>query len=286
MQDFYFTRTPIMKYLLTLSCFVLTTAISLAQPKDHPHYEKHYASSVDVIETDEVKIEIIRPHSQESHTQFNAKIYNKTDDYILIKRHETVFKSNQNGYGEKRPAEATIFIEPKGDISRQFKVEGGPGYKVDGIEVTLGGFSRAPVNGEPAGAGEFKMKPDKNSVMMGPFAVTLKRWKYNAKEITADFKIRYRGEGIGLVNESKIRIRKEDDSILNNTEAKSTPFILAPMKVRTATLVRQFGKGEIGKGESVFVVMSDALTESKGTEFKVPGFSLTFDEGKTKKENK
>ncbi|MDB4655877.1 hypothetical protein OAE48_03420 [Flavobacteriales bacterium] len=275
-----------MKYLLTLTSFIVATAISFAQPKDHPHYEKHYASSVEVIETDEVKIEIVRPHSQESHTQFNAKIYNKTDDYILIKRHETVFKSNESGYGEKRPAEATMFIEPKGDITRQFKVEGGPGYKVDKIEVTLGGFSRAPVNGEPAGAGEFKMKPDKNSVMMGPFAVTLKRWRYNSKEITADFKIRYRGEGIGLVNESKINIRKENDSIVANTEAKSTPFILTPMKTRTATVVKRFGKGEIGKSESVYVVMSDALTESTGTEFKVPGFSLSYDEGKTKKNNK
>lgn len=176
-----------MKYLAAILTMAFASTMCFAQPQDHPHYEKHYDSSVEVVETDEVIIKIIRPHSQESHTQFNVKIINKTDDYILIKKHETVFKSSENGYGEKRPKEATMFIEPKGDISRSFKVEGGPGYKVDELAVSFGGFSRAPAIGEPAGAGEFKMKPEKNSIMMGPFAVTLKKWRYNTKEITADF---------------------------------------------------------------------------------------------------
>ena len=275
-----------MKYLLTLTSFLLATVISFAQPKDHPHYEKHYASSVEVIETDEVKIEIIRPHSQESFTQFNVKIYNKTNDYILIKKHETVFKSSENVYGEKRPKESTIFIEPKGDISRQYKVEGGPGYKVDEIEVQFGGFSRAPVDGTPAGAGEFKMKPDKNSMMMGPFAVTIKKWRFSPKEVSADFKIRYRGEGLGIVDESKIFIRKEDNSTVDNKLVKKKPFVLTPMKSEYVTVVKSFAKGEIQKGESIYVVMSDALTESTGIEFKVPGFSLSYNEGKTKKNNK
>ncbi|MGB1317952.1 MAG: hypothetical protein ACPG5W_07085, partial [Flavobacteriales bacterium] len=250
-------RLFMFKYITLFAALLFTVLVANAQPKDHPHYEKHYKSSVEVIETDEVKIEIIRPHSQESFTQFNAKIYNKTQDYILIKRHETVFESSENGYGEKRPKEATIFIEPGGDISRQFKAEGSIGFKVDEINVSFGGFSRAPVNGKPAGVGEFKMKPEKNSVMMGPFAVTLKGWKYNSKEITANFKIRYRGEGLGVVNESKVYVRKEDDSTLPNTEANTEAMLLSPMKARTVTLVRRFNKGEIGKGESVYVVMSD-----------------------------
>ncbi len=275
-----------MKHSIFFSLLIFVATISYAQPEDHPHYEKHYTSSVEVIETDEVKIEIIRPHSQESHTQFNAKIYNKTDDYILIKKHEVVFQSSENGYGEKRPPEGTIFIEPNGDISRAFKVSGGPGYKVEEITVALGGFSRAPATGKTVGAGEFKMKPDKNSVMMGPFAVTLKKWRFNSKEITADFKIRYRGEALGLVNESKIKIRREDGGVLDNSDAKTSPFIIAPMKTRTAGVIRRFAKGEIGKNESVYVVMTEALSEAQGTTFDVPGFSLKYDPDKTKKENK
>lgn len=253
------------------------------QRKDHPHYEKHYGA-VEPIETDELRIEIIKPHSQESFTQFTAKIYNKTNDYILIKKHETLFKSSDNG--EKYPFEATVFIEPHGDITRPFKIEGGIGYKVDALEVTFGGFSRASTNGSSVGAGEFKMKPDKNSVMMTPYAVTLKKWRYNTKELTADFKIRYRGEAIGLVNESKIKIRKEDGTILQNKDGKDKPFILAPMKVRTVNVVQYFKKGDIQKGESVYVLWDEALLESAATPISVPGFSLSYDEAKTKSLNK
>lgn len=91
---------------------------------------------------------------------------------------------------------------------------------------------------------------------------------------------------MGLVHENQIRIRKEDGSVLENTEAKEKPFILTPMKVRTVNVIQKFAKGEIGKGESVFVVMSEALTEAQGKAFEVPGFTLTFNPEKTKKENK
>lgn len=271
-----------MRAILTLLlCAIHISA--LGQKEDHPHYEKHYGQ-VAPIETDELRIEIIKPHSQESFTQFTAKIYNKTDDYILIKKHETLFKSTSNG--EKYPKEATVFIEPHGDITRPFKIEGGIGYKVDALEVMFGGFSRASTDAKPVGAGEFKMKPEKNSVMMTPYAVTLKKWKYNPKELTADFKIRYRGEAIGLVNESKIKIRKEDGTILQNKDGKEKPFILAPMKVRTVNVIQYFKKGDIQKGESVYVMWDEALLESASTAISVPSFSLTYDAAKTKTENK
>ena len=54
-----------MKYLLML-LLSLTTLTVLAQREDHLHYEK-YIGEVEAIETDELRIEIIRPHSQESH---------------------------------------------------------------------------------------------------------------------------------------------------------------------------------------------------------------------------
>ncbi len=271
--------------LLVLGFSLSVSQISLAQSEDHPHHEKHYAD-VSPIETDEIKMEVIRPHSQENFTQFTVKIYNKTDDYILINRHEIVFESLENGYGKNSPKEAVIFIEPHGNITRSIKVEGGVGFKVDEIEVTLGGFSRAPIIGKPTKGGDFKMKPDKNSIMLEPFAVTLKKWRYNSKELSADFKIRYRGESIGFLNESKVTIRKEDGTILQNEEAKDRTFTIAPMKTRTVTVVKGFKKGELAKNESVYVVWGDAMSEAENKPFQVPGFSLMYDAENTLRENK
>ena len=130
------------------------------------------------------------------------------------------------------------------------------------------------------------MKPDKNSIMMEPFAVTLKKWRFSPKELSADFKIRYRGESVGIVNESKIKIRREDGTVLENTNAKDKIIVIPPMATKTQTVVRPFAKGVVGKGESVYIVWDDALQESEATLFNVPGFTLLFDAAKTKKENK
>ncbi|HAP69828.1 MAG TPA: hypothetical protein DCR04_08920 [Flavobacteriales bacterium] len=274
------------KTTLLFSFFFFSFAISQAQPEDHPHHEKHY-SDVAPIETDEVKIEIIRPHSQRSFSQFTVKIYNKTDDYILVKKHAFTFSSDEMGYGDKNPKEDIDFIEPHGDITRTIKVVGSIGFKVNELEIkTDSVFSRAPVVGTPTAGGEFKMKPDKNSIMMEPFAVTLKKWRFSPKELSADFKIRYRGESVGIVNESKIKIRREDGTVLENTNAKDKIIVIPPMATKTQTVVRPFAKGVVGKGESVYIVWDDALQESEATLFNVPGFTLLFDAAKTKKENK
>mgnify|MGYP006995564632 CR=1 FL=1 len=272
--------------IIVSALVLMYTVNAVAQPEDHPHFEKHYGD-VEVIETDEIKLEVIRPHSQESFTQFTAKIYNKTDDYILVKKHLVSFTSSENGYGTKHPKEDIDFIEPHGDITRTIKVEGGIGYKVEALEISFDGvFSRAPVVGKRTEGGEFKMKPDKNSIMMEPFAVTLKKWRFDTKELSADFKIRYRGESIGIVNESNVKIRKEDGTILENTEAKNKHIIIPPMATRTVTVVRPFKKGAVEKGESVYVVWDEALEAAESVSFEVASISLTYDPDKTKRENK
>lgn len=271
---------------LIFSIYTFSLTVAQAQPEDHPAHEKHY-TEIAPIETDEIKMEVIRPHSQRSFTQFTAKIYNKTEDYILVKKHAITFSSDEMGYGDKHPKEDIDFIEPHGDITRTIKVEGGIGFKVNQLELSFDDvFSRAPVVGEPTSGGEFKMKPDKNSIMMEPFAVTLKKWRFSPKELSADFKIRYRGEGIGIVNENEIRIRKEDGAEIKNTNAKDKKIVIPPMAARTLTVVRPFAKGEIKKGDSVYVVWDYVLKASEGVPLAVPSFTLIFDPEKTKKENK
>ena len=275
-----------MKQLSILLTVILFSFSALAQPEDHPHHEKHYAD-IDPIETPELKIEIIRPHSQINFSYFTIKVYNKTGDYILMKKHAITFQSDENGYGEQHPKEDIDFVEPGGDITRTIKVEGGVGFKVDNLNILFEGvFSRAPTKGKKTEGGEFKMKPDKNSIMMTPFAVTLKKWRFNTKELSADFKIRYRGESLGIVEEGDIKIRKEDGTILENKENRPKGFVIPPMATRTVTVVRPFENGALDKKESVYVVWDDALQESPATPLSVPNISLRYDEAKTKKENK
>lgn len=275
-----------MKNLLLSASLLFFQTLVFAQAEDHPHHEKHYGD-VDAIETPEVKVEIIMPHSQVNFSQFTIKVFNKTDDYILMKKHAITFHSDEMGYGDQHPKEDIDFVEPHGDITRQIKVEGGVGFKVDNLTISFDGvFSRAAAKGKPTEGGQFKMKPDVNSIMMEPFAVTLKKWRFDPKELSADFKIRYRGESIGIVYEGEVKIRKEDGTILENKEDRPKPFIIPPMATKTVTVVRPFEKGALGKGDSVYIVWDSALEESPSTPFSVPGVSLTYDPEKTKRENK
>lgn len=275
-----------MKNLFSILVLVAISLSAFAQPEDHPHHEKHYAD-VEAIETPEVKIEIIKPHSQINFSQFTIKLYNKTDDYVLMKKHAITFQSDEKGYGEQHPKEDVDFVEPGGDITRQIKVEGGVGFKVDNLNISFDDvFSRAPLKGKPTEGGQFRMKPDKNSIMMEPFAVTLKKWRFNTKELSADFKIRYRGESIGIVHEGEVKIKKEDGTILENKEDRPKPFIIPPMATKTVTVVRPFQKDVLDKKDSVFIVWDDALEESPSTPISVSGISLTYDPEKTKRENK
>jgi hypothetical protein len=271
--------------ILVASIFTQTACFAQLKEND-PRYEKHY-SDLAPIETDEIRIEFTKPHSQEGFSQVTVKVTNKTDDYVLMKKHAAAFISNENGYGTKVPKEDIDFIEPHGDITRSLRAEGGIGFRVNELNVVLDSvFSRAPVKGSPAGAGEFQMEPDKNSIMMEPFAVTLKKWRYDTRELSADFKIRYRGEGIGVINESNLKIRKADGTILKNTEAKTQVIVVPPMATKTLTVVRPFQKDEVAKNEVIFVVFDEALTESANTPFHVPSFSMKYDEAKTKEANK
>jgi hypothetical protein len=272
--------------IVLFASFLIHCTCAAQMKETDPKFEKHYADLAP-IETDEIRIEFIKPHSQEGFTQITFKVFNKTNDYVLMKKHAAAFISSENGYGTKSPKEDIDFIEPHGDITRSLRADGGIGFKVNELKIVLDSvFSRAPVNGTATGAGEFQMEPDKNSIMMEPFAVTLKKWRYDTRELSADFKIRYRGEGIGIINESTLKIRKADGTILKNMEAKSQIIVVPPMATKTLTVLRPFQKDEVAKKEVIHIVFDEALTESTNTPIRIPSLSLTFDLKKTTEANK
>ena len=245
------------------------TSQSFAQKgkKDDPKHTNYFLDVEEAIETREVVMEFSNGVSRMDFLKFKTKFTNNTNDFLLID--PSKFTITVNGT-ETHPKEKQFILDPNENTSKTIDVKEGANFNVDQLEVVLdSAFSRASVKGKPTGAGEFKMKPDKNSIMMEPFAVTLKKWRFDPKELSADFKIRYRGEGIGIVNESKIRIRREDGTVLKNTDAKDKLMVIPPMATKTLTVVRPFDKGEIGKGESVYVVWDEALQESDSKPIKV-----------------
>lgn len=249
---------------LVLIC-LCASMCSMAQP-----HETHYAKVAD-IETDEIRIEIMDQHSQKTFTQFTARIYNKTDGYILIHREEVKFIYD---WGEKHMMEAVLFIEPNGDITRLFRVEGGEDFRQDHLKIEFGNFYRVAREGVRTEPKNFSIPPEKKSIMDGPFAITALKWNGNAKEAFVDFKIRYRGEGLGTLLTSGIKIQLPDGSMVHNQEGVNTPFFLTPNKAEVIRVIHKFSKGESGTKGSFEAVFTDALYETASESFAVPSVEL------------
>lgn len=228
-------------------------------------------------ENEYVKVEILNPHSQETFTQFTIKVWNKSDDYILLKKHLIMMSSDEGDYNTKHQAqEKTVFVEPKGDITRYVKVLAGSGCRVNNITLSFkDAFFRVPVDGKKSEGGEFLMPPDVKSKMIEPFSVSLRRWSYSPKQLTADFKIKYRGEGIGIVDERAVKVRTEDGTILENKLDDRKPQVLPPLVATTVTISRSFEKGQLKKNQPLYVVWDDVFQTAVGEPFEVSDILLT-----------
>ncbi|MBI1288932.1 MAG: hypothetical protein GC178_15295 [Flavobacteriales bacterium] len=251
-----------MKQLLSGLFFFIPFHVLLAQPHEI-HYEK-----VDEIETDEVRILIYDQHSQKTFTQFTARIYNKTNDFILIHREDVKFIFN---WGEKHMMESVMFIEPKGDITRIFKVNGGEDYWQDKLRIEFGEFFRVNKQGTSTDANNFPIPPQTKSLMDGPFSITALKWNPSSKEAFAEYKIRYRGEGLGIISPNEIRIKLSSGTTVDNQETVNEPLYVTPNKMGIVRVLHKFGKGEANAKDGFEVVFSEALRESTTESFKVPG---------------
>ncbi|MDP6908362.1 MAG: hypothetical protein QF371_02600, partial [Flavobacteriales bacterium] len=121
---------------------------------------------------------------------------------------------------------------------------------------------------------DFKIPPEKKSIMDGPFSITALRWKVNAKEMYADFKIRYTGDGLGKVHERNAKLRTVRGSTFDNMEGSKKPIYLTPLKALTLRVIHKFKKGETKSKEDFYVDLKESLFESKPESFDVPDLEL------------
>lgn len=248
------------QYLIISTLTVAITTPTIAQKKKKLPREVHYESIP--FENEYVVVEVLGEHSQMSFTQFWIKVTNKSsDDYILMKRHNVLLSSNEGDYGTKRDVkEKTVHIEPGGDIMRWWKIEGGNEFRVNNIVMSFeDAFFRVPVKAKKIEGGEFLMPPELKSIMIEPFSVSLKGWNYSPKKLSADFKIKYRGEGVGIVDEKSIKVRLPDGTILNNEKTDKVSVVIAPLSSSYSNISLTFEKGTLKKDDPLYVIWDDAL---------------------------
>ncbi len=177
-----------------LSLFMFCSFLHAQRSPDDPKHENHYA--VEKIENDDVLIEFMDAHSQQEFTKVKVKITNKTNDYILFKSSETVFKYEHGTYKPKGGGlfkGENLLIEPMKTETKQHRVSGDNKFHVEKLQLELNGFYKIPANGKVVEAPEFQLPPANNDFTAGPFKCTLEKSKEETQETSALFNCVYQG---------------------------------------------------------------------------------------------
>ncbi len=218
-----------MKRLLSISFLLLSPFLLKAQ------HENHY-QELDPIEQEAFKVSFSDQHSQKSFMYIKLEIENKTRDYLMFEPDQVSFTIEGESYHVE---EETVFIPPKESETQKFKVRGDRNFHVDSLTLEFGGLSRVPKDAEVQKGDPFKLPASKNSFKVGDgtFECTLDGDVKKETDVTkAAFEWTYYGEGVGLVDHSKVSVKTEEGKEFANKKKKGV-FGKVAGKKNTKTLL-------------------------------------------------
>ncbi len=274
---------------ILLSSFLglmFTNAIAQRAITD-PKHENHY--KLNNINTDEVSIEFSDAHSQQAFTQVKIKIVNKTNDYILLKPEEVMFKYE---FGEFKPGSNILqgkftLVEPMGTRTRTLKVTGGSNFHVEKLTASLGGFYKIKANAKSLEAPDFNLPAYANDFSVGNCKCALDKVTKETKETSAKFRCSYTGKNILLIDDKKAVLKIESGQEFANEDRKGNAILLLPGDdAKINTVFRVPGKTTDMQFANMLIVWKSTFTESNPQKISVPDVNFTLDPGVTEVKNR
>jgi hypothetical protein len=272
--------------LLLTALFISTTILAQRGP-DHPKHENHY--KIAPAESEDLTIEFVDAESQKEFAKVKLVITNKTNDYILYKSSETIFKFEHGEYHAK----ANVFtgedmlIEPKSTQTKVIKVTGDHKFHVAKFNLVLNGFYKISANGKIIEAADFQLPAATNDFIAGPFKCSLEKSKQQTSETSAQFSCTYTGTQIGLLDPSKLSVKTKDGTLYANDKKKDKTIIMLPGNSHKFTAEFHIpGKIVDMQLAVLHIVWKDTFTESKMTPLKMGTALFVLDPEVTLLKNK
>ena len=183
--------------LLIISLFVGLNYFAQEVKKIDPATKYFYKDAT--LETDDYKIYIVDVIAVGKQLKFKIKIFNKTNDYLLIKPNEisyvtgskTVFSKGKNCVVQPNEEEVEVII---------FR---GIEMQVDNFTLDIKGIYKASASGQIIRTPNFNLPPTKNEFTIGNFTCTLKKTESKTDKAYAKFECQYAGDYIGIINPNK-----------------------------------------------------------------------------------
>lgn len=211
------------------------------------------------LETDDYNVYLMDIISVGKQVKFKIKIFNKTNDYLLVKPTEISFLSGDKTINSN---DKTFVVQPNEEETEVIDFKGTE-MLVDKFFVEIKGIYKASAGGQIIRTPNFNLPPTKNDFTMGNFACTLKKHESTTDKAYGKFECLYSGDGIGIINPNKC-IAIMPNGTDNPNAKKNKIMILEKGKSDdfTALFNEVAGAGDLQK-KSIAINWNETFRESK-----------------------
>jgi hypothetical protein len=274
-----------MKSIL-MACAFLISAQAFSQKVDEKTkvFYKEMA-----IETDDYKVYILDAVSAINYTKFRMKVFNKTNDYIIIRPNEIIYSADGQtitGSGKMFTGGDKMFVIPPNEESNKTIEFKGDKMQKDKYTIQLNGVYKVAANGKIIEAPIFELPASKNEFEAGSFTCTLKSSKLETDKSFVKFDCKYLGDGIAILDPYKCSAIMDNGKENANTK-KYTGSLLE--KGQNEDFLVSFdeipGAGDMQK-KGFKIKWNNTFRESKIMKLKDAAIEVLKDDAKTAEKNK
>lgn len=216
-----------MKYTSTLIAipFLLISSTAIAQDKKEKvdkNHANHYKTVV--VENEHVSIEMKDVWARVEIMKVRAKITNKTNHFITVKPREFEVVVNGRTYHSKVK---DMLIPPNETDGKTIEISGvAEDLHVDHFTLRPAGFAIISTDVPNVVAPDFQLPASTNVINAGNFEINLKKLKQETQETVARFEITYKGNGIGIIDPSRISVKTDSGQEFANAIRRSKLTVL------------------------------------------------------------
>ena len=248
-----------MKHLLLVVTFFVGLQV-FSQKKDEKENEGvKYIYKEATIETDDYNIYIIDAIANIKQAKFKIKIFNKTNDYLVIKPSEFKYINNQKTVLSR---DKTYIISPNEEETEVVDFRGNE-MLAEKYTVEFKGIYKASAGGRVYSVPNFELPPTTNEFIVENITCNLKKDDLKTDKSVAKFECVYTGDGVAIINPMKIVAIMPNGKENVNTK-KNQPIILEKGKSDdfSTVFLEVPGAGDMQKS-GIKIKWNEAFRESK-----------------------